>query len=253
MSVRFHLLIPARMASTRLPGKPLALLDGKPMVVRVLERALAAGAVSVHVATDSEAIAAAVEEAGGRFIMTRADHLTGTDRLAEAAAGLDLDDEDIVVNLQGDEPLMPARCLQQVAALLHADPDARLATLWLPILKKREWEDPNVVKVVSDRHGRALYFSRAPIPHPRAGGFQAGRASRHIGLYAYRAAALRQWPGLPAAELEALESLEQLRALAAGWRIIGAEACAPIPPGIDTPQDLARLQGRFVNANPMDE
>lgn len=253
MSVRFHLLIPARMASARLPGKPLAMLDGQPLVVRVLQCALAAGAETVHVATDSDAVAAAVAAAGGRFIMTRPDHLSGTDRLAEAAARMNLDDEDIVVNLQGDEPLMPSACLHQVAALLHADPGAQLATLWLPILDEHEWEDPNVVKVVSDRYGRALYFSRAPIPWPRAGGFQAGRARRHIGLYAYRARALREWAGLPPAELEQLESLEQLRALAAGWRIIGAQACAPIPPGIDTPQDLARLQGRFVKANSLDQ
>lgn len=247
MSARFHILIPARLASTRLPRKPLALLGGRPMIVRVLQRAQAAGAQSVHVATDSDEVAAAVRKAGGALIMTDPNHVSGTDRLAEAVAGMGLHPDDIVVNLQGDEPLMPGACLKQVAELLSSDTEARMATLWAPIQDESEWRNPNVVKLVVDGQRRALYFSRAPIPHPRGRDFCPGDACRHIGLYAYRVGALQDWAGLPSSPLEALESLEQLRALSARWTIACAQACAEVPPGIDTPEDLARIQALFAN------
>lgn len=245
MSQSFHILIPARLASTRLPRKPLALLGERPMILRVLACAQAAKPASVHVATDSEEIASVVRAAGGAVVMTDPDHASGTDRLAEAVAILGLHRDDIVVNLQGDEPLMPSACLKQVAKLLAGDAPARLATLWAPIEDEAEWRSANVVKLVADARQRALYFSRAPIPHPRGRDFQAGAACRHIGLYAYRVAALQDWSGLPPSPLESAESLEQLRALSAGWIIACAQACAEVPAGIDTPEDLARIQSLF--------
>ncbi len=238
----FHILIPARLNSTRLPRKALSDLAGRPMVLRTLDRALESGATSVTVATDSTEIAAVVEAAGGEVVLTDAGHRSGTDRLAEAVGVLGLDDAAMVVNLQGDEPAMPAACLRQVAAMLAADQRADMATLWQPVADEEQWRDPNVVKLVADSAGRALYFSRAPIPWPRAGNWPAAAARRHVGLYAYRVSALRAWAGLPASALEALESLEQLRALEAGWRIVVERACAPIPVGIDTPEDLARFR-----------
>ena len=248
MSLRFHILIPARLASTRLPCKPLANLGGRALIVRVLERALEADAASVHVATDSAEIAAVVKQAGGLVVMTDPGHQSGTDRLAEAASQLGLAGDEIVVNLQGDEPLMPAACLRQVAELLSLDHRARMATLWRPIEVEAEWRNPNVVKLVGDSGGRALYFSRAPIPCVRDEVFRPSTARRHIGLYAYRVAALTDWANLPDSALEAAESLEQLRALEAGWRIACAQACAEVPPGIDTPEDLARVQSLFAAA-----
>lgn len=242
MNTEFHILIPARLASTRLPRKALAEIGGRPLILHTLDRAWAAGAATVQVATDSEAIAEVVVAAGGEVIMTRADHVSGTDRLAEAAASLGLPAEAVIVNLQGDEPGMPAACLRQVADLLLGAPEAEMATLWQPVLDQAQWLDPNVVKLVLDDAGRALYFSRAPIPHRRDGGWPEGLARRHVGLYAYRASALQAWQSLPPAALEELESLEQLRALAAGWQIVAAQACEAIPVGVDTHEDLARLR-----------
>jgi 3-deoxy-manno-octulosonate cytidylyltransferase (CMP-KDO synthetase) len=241
----FHVLIPARLASTRLPRKPLADLAGRPLILRVCDRARQAGAASVHVATDSEEVAERVERDGGDVVMTRADHRSGTDRLAEAADRLGLPPEAIVVNLQGDEPEMPPACLRQVAGLLEARQEARMATLWRAIDSEAEWRNPNVVKLVGDERGCALYFSRSPIPHVRDGGWPGDAARAHLGLYAYRASALTQWRSLAASELERLESLEQLRALAAGWMIACAQACEPVPAGIDTPEDLAAAAERF--------
>ncbi|MGY6629694.1 MAG: 3-deoxy-manno-octulosonate cytidylyltransferase [Wenzhouxiangella sp.] len=238
----FHIIIPARIGSSRLPRKALAEIAGRPLVLHTLARARQARASSVCVATDSQEIADVVSADGGEVVMTRADHPSGTDRLAEVVEHLDLDDGDIVVNLQGDEPGMPAACLHQVAELLASDPSAQMSTLWRAVDSEAQWRDPNVVKLVADRHQRALYFSRAPIPHVRDGGWPSDLARRHVGLYAYRAAALRAWQDLPEADLERLESLEQLRALAAGWRILVAEACQPIPVGVDTHEDLARLR-----------
>lgn len=245
MTTAFHILIPARLASTRLPRKPLADLAGRPLVVRVCERAEAAGAASVHVATDSEEIAEVVRAAGHGVVMTRSEHATGTDRLAEAAGQLGLSAQEIVVNLQGDEPEMPADCLVQVAGLLGRHPDAPMATLWRSLDSEAEWRNPNVVKLVVGRSGQALYFSRGPVPHVRDGGWPESEARAHLGLYAYRVAALVEWASLPPAALERLESLEQLRALSAGWTILAERAVAPVPAGIDTPDDLAAARARF--------
>jgi len=241
---QYHVIIPSRMASSRLQRKPLVDLGGKPLIVRVLERARACGALSVHVATDEEEIAAVIESAGGEALMTGTHHRSGTDRLSEAAQLLGLPDDAIVVNLQGDEPDMPPACIQQVSQLLRDQPGASMATLWWPIERESDWNDPNVVKLVTDSGGKALYFSRAPIPHVRDGGWPQAQARRHIGLYAYRAGALSAWPELAPSALEAAESLEQLRALEAGWSIVCEQAVAVVPPGIDTPADVQRyLEG----------
>lgn len=241
----FHVLIPARLASTRLPRKPLAEVAGRALILRVCDRARAAGATSVHVATDSEEVAALVRADGGDVVMTREEHRSGTDRLAEAASRLGLAGEDIVVNLQGDEPEMPPACLRQVADLLAAQPAARMATLWRDVESETEWRNPNVVKLVTDERGRALYFSRSPIPHVRDGGWPGPAARAHLGLYAYRAAALEDWQTLAPSALEGLESLEQLRALSAGWIIACARAEEAVPAGIDTPEDLVAATARF--------
>lgn len=246
MNSDFHILIPARLDSTRLPRKALAELAGVPLVVHTLRQAQAIGAASVHVATDSEQIAEVVRQAGGQVLMTSSEHRSGTDRLAEAAAMLGLADEAIVVNLQGDEPSMPAACLIQVASLLAGDSQARMATLWQAVDDEAQWRDPNVVKLLTDSNGRALYFSRAAIPHCRDGGWPQTQALRHVGLYAYRAEALRAWQQLPPSKLEQLESLEQLRALGAGWVIAAAAAVAAIPVGIDTPEDLDRMRAELA-------
>lgn len=243
----FHILIPARLASARLPNKPLADLAGRALILRVVDRARAAGAASVHVATDSERIARVVADDGGEAIMTAPGHRSGTDRLAEAAIHLGLADDAVVVNLQGDEPGMPAACLRQVADLLVRNPDAEMSTLWRPVANAREWRDPNVVKLVGDAAGRALYFSRSPIPAVRDGDWPGDAACAHLGLYAYRAGALAQWPSLPESRLESLESLEQLRALSAGWRIVCERAVEPVPPGIDTPRDLATAAAGYAS------
>jgi 3-deoxy-manno-octulosonate cytidylyltransferase (CMP-KDO synthetase) len=241
----FHILIPARLESSRLPRKALADLGGRPLVVRVIERARSTGACSVHVATDSDEIEAAVRAAGGLVVRTRADHDSGTSRLAEAVEQLGLRDQALVVNVQGDEPAVPTACVRQLAALLAAHDDAEMATLWTPIEDRAEWLDPNVVKLVADGAGRALYFSRSPIPAVRDGDWPSSRARRHVGLYAYRAGALRRWNALPASELAELESLEQLRALEAGWRIAVAEGVERMPLGVDTLADLEEVRRRF--------
>jgi len=243
---RFHVLIPARLASTRLPQKALADLAGKPLIVRVWERALRAGAKSVHVATDSERIGDVVRAAGGSVVMTASAHDCGTSRLAEAAGKLGFGRDEIVVNVQGDEPAVPIACLKQLAELLASEPGAHIATLWVDLARSAEWMDPNVVKVVARADGSALYFSRAPIPARRGAGWPEGLARRHVGLYAYRAAALADWPGLPASALEAAESLEQLRALEAGWQIACARAVEPIPSGVDTAEDLEAMRRLFA-------
>lgn len=238
----FHILIPARLASSRLPRKALLEVDGQPLVVHTLRCAERSGAASIHVATDSEEIAAVIDAAGGQVVMTSDDHQSGTDRLAEAVAAAGLEDSSIVVNLQGDEPGMPAACIRQVARLLRDDPDARMATLYTPICDEGQWRDPNVVKLVCDDRDRALYFSRAPVPHPRDGLWPNQLALRHVGLYAYRVSALLAWRGLAPSALERTESLEQLRALQAGWIIAVAAAVDTIPVGIDTVEDLERFR-----------
>lgn len=252
-----NILIPARMASSRLPGKPLADLNGKPMIVRVAETAARADPDRLAVATDDPRIADAVHAAGFEAVMTRADHASGTDRLAEAAAVLGLADDDIVVNLQGDEPFMPPAILREVAAALAAHPGCAMATAAHEIGDEASLMNPNVVKVVCRADGRALYFSRAPIPLMRdrpadgtgTGGLpERARAQtlRHIGLYAYRAGFLAAFPGLPQAPLEQLEALEQLRALWHGHDIAVIRLDDDPGAGIDTPEDLVRARERLA-------
>lgn len=241
-------LIPARLASTRLPDKPLADLAGKPMVVRVAERAARADVARVVVAADDERIVAACRAHGVDVLLTRADHPTGSDRLAEACTLLDLPDEAIVVNVQGDEPLIDPDLIQACATLLAERPECVMATAAHAIDSVDEYLNPNVVKVVCDRAGRALLFSRAPVPWWRdgaAGGVHAlpdPAPWRHIGLYAYRAGFLRRYPALPPCALEATESLEQLRVLWHGERIAVHLSPARPGPGVDTPEDLARVR-----------
>lgn len=247
----YSIVIPARFASTRFPGKPLINLFGKPMVVRVAERAAQASAQRVIVATDDVRIAAACRQAGVDCVMTRDDHATGTDRLSEVVQQIGLPDDAIVVNVQGDEPLIPATVIDQVAQLLIAHPEAAMATLCHPIHDIDDAMNPNVVKCVISEAGEALYFSRAPIPFARDAWSASQTALppglpiyRHIGLYAYRALFLRKFPTLAIPALERFEALEQLRALAHGYRIAVAVIDEPLPPGIDTPADYERLLER---------
>ncbi len=205
------------------------------MVAHVCERARASGARSVAVATDDRRIVEAVERAGFRALMTRAEHASGTDRIAEAAAALGLGAEEIVVNVQGDEPLIEPGLIAEVAGALERSAEASLATACHPIRNDADFANPNVVKVVLDARGHALYFSRAGIPYPRQG---KPAAFRHVGIYAYRVSFLRRYAALPASPLEQAEALEQLRALWHGFRIVVATSAAESPPGVDTPQDL---------------
>ncbi len=244
----FTVLIPARMASSRLPDKPLADIAGLPMVVRVAQRAAHSGATRCVVAADDERILRACERHGVTAIATRVDHPSGSDRLAEACAQLGLDGDDLVVNVQGDEPLIEPALIDAVADTLRRHPACAMSTAAHAITQREDWLNPNVVKVVLDREGIAHYFSRAPIPWWRDG-MALGDALpdpaplRHVGIYAYRAAFLRRFPGLAPAPTERLESLEQLRALWHGERIaVHVTAHAP-GPGVDTPQDLERVRG----------
>lgn len=230
----FSVVIPARYASTRFPGKPLADLAGKPMVVRVCERAAQSGASAVHVATDDERIADTVRRHGFAVVMTRAEHASGTDRIAEAAAKLGLAAEHIVVNVQGDEPLIAPALIRQVAERLQASA-AGMATACHAIGDAASLANPNVVKVVLDAQGYALYFSRSRIPYPREGD---ATCYRHAGIYAYRVRFLKQYAALASAPLEKAEALEQLRALWHGHRIAVVVSETDIPPGVDSPQDL---------------
>lgn len=246
----FVVAIPARYGASRLPGKPLRLIAGEPMVVHVARRALAAGARQVVVATDDARIAEAVKDYPLRVCLTRADHPSGTDRLAECAEQLAWPDELIVVNLQGDEPFAPVEGIREVARVL-ADSAAPMATLAAPIPDSETLFDPNAVKLVADAQGHALYFSRAPIPWQRDR-FQRDRlgtlpvpALRHIGIYAYRAGFLRRFTALPPGRLEVLEALEQLRVLEAGHRIAVGLTPVPFPPGVDTEADLERADARM--------
>ena len=249
----FTVIIPARYASTRLPGKPLADIAGKPMVVRVAERARLSGAERVVVATDDVRIRTAVESHGIAACLTRADHATGTDRLAEAVAQLGLPDDAIVVNVQGDEPLLQPALMRAMADLLKAHADAAIATACHAITDPAEAFNPNVVKVVLDSRRYALYFSRATIPWARDG-FAAGRDAipeglplyRHYGLYAYRVRFLREFPALAPAPIERFEVLEQLRALWHGFRIVVEVTAGTPAPGVDTPEDLERVRALFV-------
>jgi 3-deoxy-manno-octulosonate cytidylyltransferase (CMP-KDO synthetase) len=249
--MHFRVVIPARYASSRLPGKPLADIGGRPMVLHVVERALQAGAESVVVATDDSRVQQAVTGAGHQAIMTSPDHQSGTERLVEVAETLGWDDDTLVVNVQGDEPLIDPSLIREAARQLVLHPDAVMATLAHPIHDHADFINPNVVKVVTDEAGYALYFSRAPIPWPRDAFLQQQPmphelgALRHIGLYAYRAGFLRTYANLAASPLERYEMLEQLRVLWHGHRIsLGITPTAPAP-GVDTPEDLARVRGLF--------
>lgn len=236
----FTVAIPARYASTRLPGKPLLPIGDRPMIRHVVERALQAGARDVVIATDDERIAGALQMDGVTVCMTDPGHRSGTDRLAECAVQQAWPDDRIIVNLQGDEPFAPAQGIRQLAELLAAC-DAPMATLASEIRDASEFINPNVVKLVIDARSRALYFSRAPIPWPRdTPGSVPSPAWRHIGIYAYRAGFLQQLSSLPPSPLEGCESLEQLRALENGFDIAVAHALAEFPPGVDTQDDLER-------------
>ena len=239
----FQVVSPARYASTRFPGKPLADLGGKPMLVHVCERAQASGAAAVHVATDDERIAQASRAHGFRAVMTRADHASGTDRIAEAVQGLGLADRDIVVNVQGDEPLIAPSLIREVAESLGKREKASVATACHAIHASADIDNPNVVKVVLDAEGYALYFSRARIPYPREAG---ATWYRHAGIYAYRVGFLRKFSRLEAAPLEKAEALEQLRALWHGHRIAVHVTEADPGAGVDTPEDLERVRQVFA-------
>ena len=236
----YHIVIPARYGSTRLPAKALADINGKPLVYWVWRQAMQSRAVSVTIATDDIRIQEAMTPHGADVIMTDANNPSGTDRLAEVARLKAWDSDVIVINLQGDEPLMPVSNLEQVAGLLNAYPEASIATLCEPIDTADAFHDPSVVKVVSDSSGRAHYFSRSPIPHVRGAdeAYVPSEARRHVGLYAYRVSFLADFASQTVAPLEQLESLEQLRALHCGHEIRIADAIEPVPAGVDTPKDL---------------
>lgn len=242
----FRIVIPARHDSTRLPGKPLIEVAGRPLVEHVWRSACAAGAEEVLIATDDRRIAEVAENFGAHTCLTRSDHASGTDRLAEVAARAEWDDDAIVVNLQGDEPLTPPAVLQQVAANLAAHPQASMATLATPFTTAEDVADPNLVKVVTDHAGYALYFSRSPVPFDRDRRQVGGTGDRsphwrHIGLYAYRCGFLRRYTELPVPDIERREALEQLRALWHGYRIHVAEAVALPAAGVDTAADIERV------------
>jgi 3-deoxy-manno-octulosonate cytidylyltransferase (CMP-KDO synthetase) len=259
----FIALIPARLGSSRLPEKPLADLAGVPMVVRVARQAAASGAARVVVCADDARVLAACSRHGVEAILTAADHPSGTDRLSEAAQQLGLDASAVVVNVQGDEPLIDPATIRAVAQLLQARPECDIATVAHPLHRIEELFDPNVVKVVTDRAGLALLFSRAPIPWSRdrfAGAWRDGatpgaawpeglQALRHVGLYAYRAGFLQRFRQLPAAPIEEAEKLEQLRAMWHGSRIAVMQINSPMPPGVDTAQDLARVRALLAEAD----
>ena len=255
MMLDFIAVIPARFASTRLPAKPLADIAGKPMVVRVAEQASKSGAQRVVIATDHADVKAAAERHGHFAVMTRADHAQGTDRIAEVVALLTLADDDIVVNVQGDEPLIEPMLIHAVAEFLAAKPDAAIATAAHIITNAAEFFNPNVVKVVCDAAGFASYFSRAPIPYARDAFAMSTSvlpdnfsALRHIGIYAYRASFLKRYATLAPAPTEQLESLEQLRALYHGYRIAVRIWDGALSPGVDTAEDLERVRGAFAKS-----
>ncbi len=270
MNMQFIVVIPARLASTRLPNKPLLDIAGKPMVQRVWERARQSAASRVVVATDDARVADAVTQFGGEVCMTKTTHESGTDRIQEVAAQLDLADDQIVVNVQGDEPLIPPKVINQVAQNLAGSERAGIATLAKPIRHADDIFNPNVVKVVVDNTLHALYFSRAPIPWDRDAWNQdalnasaqnaglllapvkplvANEWARHIGIYAYRAGFLHNFVTWPVGRLERLEKLEQLRALENGVAIHVAESWEEIPPGVDTADDLERVRA-FLQTDP---
>jgi 3-deoxy-manno-octulosonate cytidylyltransferase (CMP-KDO synthetase) len=246
----FHVIIPARFGSTRLPGKPLLAISGRPIIQWVWRSATASGAQSVTIATDDERIRDAAAEFGAECVMTSADHVSGTDRIAEAVHAKNLPPDDIVVNLQGDEPAMPSDVVARVARALRDNPGSDIATAVSPIQSLREFRDPNCVKALRAADGRALYFSRAPVPWPRdsiaADGPTAySGAWRHIGIYAYRVRSLLKFAAWPPTQLEMTEKLEQLRALENGMHIHLVTLSETPPASVDTPADLERVRAEL--------
>lgn len=246
----FKVVIPARYASTRLPGKPLLDIAGKPMVVRVAEQAAKSGASEIIIATDFEKIVSVAQAQNLKAVMTRIDHASGTDRIAEVAQKLGWPDDEIVVNVQGDEPLIDPEIIKEVAQHLANSKDAVMATACHPIHDEASLLNPNIVKVVMDANGNALYFSRAPIPYPRDDAYkQHIQAHRHIGIYAYRVGFLKQYAQLVVTELEKIESLEQLRVLYHGYKIgVTITQNAPAS-GVDTQEDLDYVRSVFKTSN----
>jgi 3-deoxy-manno-octulosonate cytidylyltransferase (CMP-KDO synthetase) len=253
MSNQFHVIIPARFGSTRLPGKPLLMIGARPIIQWVWQSARASGAASVVIATDDERIRAAVMKFGAECLMTSPQHASGTDRVAEISRAKQLADDDVVVNLQGDEPAMPGEVIAKVARALLDDASSDIATAVAPIESLREFLDPNCVKALRAEDGRALYFSRAPVPWPRDSiaadqSMAFAGAWRHIGLYAYRVRSLLQFAAWPPTPLESTEKLEQLRALEHGMRIHLVRLAQSPPAGVDTPADLDRLRALLQKA-----
>lgn len=251
----FHIVIPARISSTRLPGKPMLLIGGKPMVVRVAEQAAQSGAQQIWIATDHQPVMAAVHEHGFKACLTKADHPSGTDRIAEVIAQQNWPDETIVVNVQGDEPLIPPQLIHAVAQHLHDHPECAIATACHPIHDEASMRNPNIVKTVLDKDGNAMYFSRAPIPYPRDAFANITALPdnltvlRHIGIYAYRASFLRAYNQLVPTAIEQIEALEQLRALWHGYKI-GVTITRDAPPsGVDTEADLIVARRIFETRN----
>lgn len=246
-TLKFYVVIPARYASTRLPGKPLLEIAGKPMVVHVADKARSSGAIQVVVATDDVRIVEAVKQYGYYAMMTRPDHVSGTDRIAEVAAREAWDDEAIIVNVQGDEPLIEPALITEVALTLAHNEEAVMATACHNIHAMADFINPNIVKVVLDKQGHALYFSRAPIPYPRDSFSLAELPAdmpvyRHIGIYAYRAKFLKQYAHIPPAGIEHTECLEQLRVLYQGYKIAVAVTGNAPAGGVDTEEDLLRVR-----------
>lgn len=249
----FKAVIPARYGSTRLPGKVLRAIAGRPMLQHVWDKACESGATEVVVATDDGRVAEAASGFGADVCMTAASHASGTDRVDEVARLREWDDQGIVVNLQGDEPLMPAALVRQVANALAGD-EADIATACVPVREVGEWLDPNVVKVVRDARGLALYFSRAPIPWDRArkqGDLPSAPASRHVGIYAYRVGVLRKLAAAPPCPLEHSEALEQLRAQWLGMRLAVVDACEIPGRGVDTAADLDAVEALLSETKPV--
>ena len=251
--MNFRVIIPARYDSARLPGKPLREVAGKPMIQHVYESAVSSEAEQVIIATDDVRIQQAAEAFGATVCMTSSEHRSGTERLAEVIESMQIDDAEIIVNVQGDEPLMPTTCINQAAAALASAPQASVATLCTPIETHHELFDPHIVKLVRDRNNMALYFSRAPIPWHRDE-FSTGPDSlptdntpylRHIGLYAYRAGYIRDYVKFATCDLERAESLEQLRVMYYGGRIVCIETFEVPGPGVDTEADLEKVEAIF--------
>lgn len=245
--MEIHIVIPARFASTRLPGKPLADIAGEPMIVRVAAQAARSMANDVLVAVDDQRVAAAVVTAGWQAEMTREDHVSGSDRVMEVASRRGWSDDDIVINVQGDEPLVPPQVIDQLCEGMVAHPDVSMATLSEPINEIDDFLNPNVVKVIADDAGMAMTFSRSPIPYPRdtAGHEVPNGAARHVGIYGFRVSALRRFIHLGESSLERIEKLEQLRWLQASLPLLVIQAKESVPGGVDTPEDLAKVQALF--------